>query len=264
MYVDVGSANNVDSNSIRALIRRFDISSIPQIWSSGELFAHGMRNEAGLRFDKDDVLWGVENGCDDLQRPPWGDIHDNNPAEELNRFGHPSEKKGLFYGYPYCFTEYEIKGGKGAGTQWAHPNFLNQVVTMITGEVVTVTDSWCQNASNVIVPKFSMPAHIAPLDIIFYYGKNLPVKHGDAFVSWHGSWDRKPPQGYKVVSVQFEEKEPKSWENFFYYNQTGVDTGPNWKYRPVGLAFGPCQGQEECVFISSDSNGEIVTIVPTN
>lgn len=46
-----------------------------------------MRNEVGLRFDKHGVLWGVENGMDNLNRQPWGDIHNENPSEELNRFG---------------------------------------------------------------------------------------------------------------------------------------------------------------------------------
>jgi glucose/arabinose dehydrogenase len=37
----------------------------------------------------------------------------------------------------------------------------------------------------------SMPAHVAPLDIYFYYGDKLPgINAGDAFVSWHGSWNR--------------------------------------------------------------------------
>jgi len=223
-----------------------------------------MRNEAGLRFDRDGFLWGVENGVDNLNRAPFGDIHINNPAEELNTFGSAETKPGLFYGYPYCFTEFSITGGKGPGTQWAMPEFINQQVTMITGQVVTITDDWCQNASNVVVPKMSMPAHIAPLDIIFYYGDALPnIKHGDAFVSWHGSWNRTPAQGYKVVHVSYEDHIPTKWENFFHYNQSDVDTGPNWKYRPVGLALGTCQGTEECIFLSSDTNGQIVTLVPT-
>ena len=41
----------------------------------------------GLRIDKDEMLWGVENGVDELARSPWGNIHNENPAEELNCFG---------------------------------------------------------------------------------------------------------------------------------------------------------------------------------
>jgi len=264
MYVDVSSAANVDANSIRSMIRRFDLpTNLPLTWASGEIFAHGMRNEAGLRFDKDDVLWGVENGCDNLNRAPWGDIHINNPAEELNSFGTPSNTPELFYGYPYCFSEYKLPGGKGPLTQWAHPDFLNKQVQMITGETVVITDEWCQNTSNVVVPKFAMPAHIAPLDIIFYYGTSMPnVNPGDAFVSWHGSWNRSPPQGYKVAKILYQNGAPTDWLNFFHYNQSGVDTGANWEYTPVGLALGTCQGTKDCLYLSSDGNGQIVTVVP--
>jgi glucose/arabinose dehydrogenase len=55
------------------------------------------------------------------------------------------------------------------------------------------SDDWCKNFANVVPPAYSMPAHVAPLDIYFYSGSNLPaVDVGDAFVSWHGSWNRKP------------------------------------------------------------------------
>ncbi len=73
-----------------------------------------------------------------------------------------------------------------------------------------------------------MPAHVAPLDILFYYGTTLPgIEAGDALVSWHGSWNRDPAQGYKVVHVKYYDRDPISWEPFFFYNQ-GTDTGAHW------------------------------------
>jgi len=227
LYVQVGSGSNVDSNSARAAIRRFSLDTIPQsgiIFASGELFAHGMRNEVGLRFDKDGGLWGVENGVDDLAREPWGDIHKDNPAEELNYFGNEFTPAGLFYGYPYCFSEYLIYGSKGPGTQWVHPSFANDGIH---------TDAWCQNTSNVVPPAYSLPAHVAPLDILFFYGTNFSgVTPGDAFVTMHGSWNRSPPQGFKVIHVTFQNKKPVSWRPILYYNpktdphaSSTIDTG---------------------------------------
>jgi glucose/arabinose dehydrogenase len=88
LYVAVGSNNNIDPDSYRSRIRRFTNFDKGDIdFSMGEIFADGLRNEVGLAFDKFDVLWGVENSADRLRRNDLGgDIHNENPAEELNRF----------------------------------------------------------------------------------------------------------------------------------------------------------------------------------
>jgi glucose/arabinose dehydrogenase len=83
LYVSVGSGGNVDANSYRARIRRFDLSadSLPLDFQEGEVFADGLRNEVGLAFDKHGVLWGVDNGPDRLSRSDMGgDIHNDNPV----------------------------------------------------------------------------------------------------------------------------------------------------------------------------------------
>jgi glucose/arabinose dehydrogenase len=98
-----------------------------------------------------------------------------------------------------------------------------------------VTDAWCQNTTNVVPPAFAMPAHVAPLDILFYEASDWNINGGDAFVSWHGSWDRDTPQGYKVVHIEFNQGVPLKWTPFFYYashgdvnGQTEVDKDSNW------------------------------------
>eukprot|EP01118_Nematostelium_gracile_P019450 TRINITY_DN9017_c0_g1_i1.p1 TRINITY_DN9017_c0_g1~~TRINITY_DN9017_c0_g1_i1.p1 ORF type:complete len:241 (-),score=37.94 TRINITY_DN9017_c0_g1_i1:46-735(-) len=218
-----------------------------------------MRNEA-IRFDRDGVLWGVENGCDNLEKDGV-DIHNDNPSEELNRFGNSSTPNGKFYGYPYCWSEYKLEGGGGAGTQWVHPDFEND------GKH---SNAWCQDPSNVVRPALAMPAHVAPLDIYFYYGNKLPKVHvGDAFVSWHGSWNRSPPQGYKVVHVYFEEGQPKLWEPFLFFGGDGFvegltdhDTGKGWPIRPVGITSTNCTvgTKGECVYVTSDGSNMIVGV----
>jgi glucose/arabinose dehydrogenase len=108
LYISVGSNNNIDANSYRARIRRFsvsDSSTFPLDFTKGEVFADGLRNEVGLAFDKFGILWGVENSADNLIRSDLGgDIHNDNPAEELNRF----DVAGRHYGYPYCWTEFKL------------------------------------------------------------------------------------------------------------------------------------------------------------
>lgn len=69
MYVSVGSVENVDASSFRSRIRRFDVSGATAIpdggfeFTTGEVFADGLRNTLGLAFDKTGTLWGVENRC---------------------------------------------------------------------------------------------------------------------------------------------------------------------------------------------------------
>ena len=118
--------------------------------------------QVGLAFDKHNVLWGVENSADRLRRNDiGGDIHNQNPAEELNRF--LEEDKGKHWGYPYCWTEFDLGSyrrfgakPKGRGTPWAWPSFK------VDGKP---NDGWCLN--NTVRPIVSLQAHSAPLGITF-------------------------------------------------------------------------------------------------
>ena len=113
IYISVGSLGNVDEDSFRSRIRRFENVSQPEFsgnepldFVEGEVFADGLRNEVGLGWSDATrkVLYGVENGMDNLYRADLGgDIHQDNPAEELNAF--PIDQPGRHYGYPWCFTE---------------------------------------------------------------------------------------------------------------------------------------------------------------
>jgi len=252
LYVQTGSRSNVDPDFVHAQIRRFDISGLPSggiSWNSGTLFAGGLRNEIGLTFDNTGRLWGVENGIDNLNRPDLGgDIHNNNPSEEVNLF----ETAGKFYGYPYCWTEYDLPVfGKGRGTQWVHPDFM---------DTPPYSDAWCSDTTNVVVPKFNLPAHQAPMGIKFYYGTSFPTKyHGGAFVALHGSWNRQPPTGYKIVYLTFQNGLPVAQEDFLRHNGAG-DVWPN-NVRPVEIAFTTCGNPpRDCMLVTSDASGQVIQI----
>ncbi|VEU42652.1 unnamed protein product [Pseudo-nitzschia multistriata] len=88
LYISVGSNKNVDGDSYRSRIRRFNISdpsvTFPQDFQTMEVFADGLRNEVGLAFDKHGILWGVENSADNLVREDLGgDIHEDNVSYVL-------------------------------------------------------------------------------------------------------------------------------------------------------------------------------------
>jgi glucose/arabinose dehydrogenase len=208
-----------------------------------------------MRFDLQGRLWGVENGMDNLGAPPsrndFGDIHEDNPAEEVNMF--LESDAGKFYGYPYCWTEGPSTSGKllsfpqgqGVGTQWA--TYLN----------TPQTDVWCRNESNVVRPKFSMPAHSAPLDILFYNGTSFPGLAGKAaFVARHGSWNRPAERSGRTVDILHlnEEGIPTSMEGLLW--------GPSSSFavRPVALSVGACAAYTECLFVSDDTTNSIYAI----
>ncbi len=250
LYVSIGSGGNVDEDSSRSRIVRYDQQALASgaTFGQGEVFADGLRNEVGLRFDDQGRLWGIENGLDNLNRADLGgDIHNDNPGEELNLFA----EAGRFYGYPYCWSEYLLPQGvgQGTGTQWVHPDFMGDGVH---------DDEWCREVDNVVPPVLTLQAHVAPLDILFYYGSAFPSDYvGDLIVGYHGSWNRTPQAGYKVVRVPFGDDGMPTGEvtPLLEYGGSG-DTGDDWPHRPVALTLLP----NGVLLVTSDASNQIIAI----
>ena len=254
LYVSVGSRGNVDNDSSRARIRRFatiDLGGSPLDFENGEVFADGLRNEVGLAVDSQGRVWGVENGSDDLFRADFDplDIHQDNPAEELNLFA----ETGRSYGYPYCWSEFLLPDGRGLGpgTQWAHQRFVNDG---------THTDEWCRDGENVVPPVLSMQGHAAPLDLLFYPGGSFPDDFtGDAIVTFHGSWNRTEPTGYSVMRIPFGsdglpagDPEPL----LEYVGDLTANFVAEWSHRPVGLT--TTRGGR--LLVTSDASSAVLAI----
>jgi len=246
LFLSVGSLSNVDKNSDRARVNFFtkqQLENIPLQWQASKVWADGLRNEVGLRLDKQGRLWGVMNGMDNLYRKDLGgDIHQTNPAEELSLL----EKENGYYGYPKCWAEYYIADGKGkgAGTMWAHQDFLAQ----------GGSDEWCR--TNSIRPTLPLQPHTAPLDILFYYGNSFPAEfQNDAFVTLHGSWNSQKPVGYRVDRIKFSNGLPVSFEPFL--RKKGETE--QWNFRPVSVTNGKC-GNHDCLYVSSDNSNNILKI----
>jgi glucose/arabinose dehydrogenase len=254
LYVHCGSEANVAPNDLHSRIHRFNIANIPSggiDWSTGEYFAGGLRNENGLRFDEQQRLWGVENGRDDLSRGDLGgDIHNDNPGEELNMFD--KNTPGKFYGYPRCWSVFNLTyQGRTypSGTQFADPGFMP-----------ATTDAWCQNTANVVPPQRVMDAHMAPLDIFFWPSteRTWPNYAGDAFIAYHGSWNRNPASGYLVEHITFQNGRPVANAPFLGYKNAPYSPPNSW-IRPVALGRYKCI-YGECLIVSSDSTGQLLII----
>ncbi|SPQ24994.1 4d3b44ca-5680-45f9-8ce3-4de2db4cd514 [Thermothielavioides terrestris] len=199
ILVQVGAAANLDTAAAqtstgRAIIKIFDTTKTPSggfnYNTDGEVFAYGLRNTIGFVPDPNGVYWGVENSGDDFTRTENGqrkDIHQNNPAEELNNLGDPLTVRNAWYGYPTCFAVWDPSAFSGLKTG---SNF-------VLAPNGSYNDASC-NTNKAIPPRLSFQAHSAPIWNAF---------DGDAtnmYVAFHGSWDRQPATGFKVVQIPFQ------------------------------------------------------------
>ncbi|KAK3360436.1 soluble quino protein glucose/sorbosone dehydrogenase [Lasiosphaeria hispida] len=199
LLVQVGSNANFDMAAAnkatgRAIIKIFDISKAPAAGfnynSEGEVFGYGLRNEIGFVEDPSGIVWGVENSGDDFTRTENGqrrDIHTDNPAEKLNNLGDPLKTRDAWYGYPTCFTV------------WNPANFPNSNLKTGSHFVVSPNTSYTDATCNTqaIAPRLSFQAHSAPIWNTFdNEAKNM-------YVAFHGSWNRQPATGFKVVQIPF-------------------------------------------------------------
>ena len=113
-------------------------------------------------------------------------------------------------------------------------------------------------------PLIAFPAHWAPLQTVFYTGKQFPAKYsGGAFIAFHGSWNRAPlPQrGYHVVFVPFDAQgKPVGNYEIFARGFAGRDefTSPrDATYRPGGVAVGP----DGSLYIGETEKGRIWRVI---
>jgi glucose/arabinose dehydrogenase len=253
LYVSVGSAGNVDQAAkdleLRSQIRRFTLpASLPAggiPYTQGEVIATGMRNESGIFIDAQDRLWGVENGRDNLSDDQLGgDIHNDNPGEELNLVDGQGAKH---YGYPHCFSEHIVSGGKGSGAQWA-----DETIDM----GLRKTDAYCQDAKNVHPPAYVMPAHWAPLGVIQYTGRALPYT-GDLLVGAHGSWNRDPASGRVIARAHLSNNTVTDLTVLVgEKSASGELKEGTWNVRPVEVR----QGPDEALYVSDDQGGRVLKI----
>ncbi|EFQ27763.1 hypothetical protein CGRA01v4_02823 [Colletotrichum graminicola] len=260
LLVSRGSAPNLDlptaeASSGRSQIRAFDLTKLtdgPVPYTSGEVFGWGLRNSVGVGENpKDGGIWSVENSLDDMERSGV-DVHNDNPGEELNYHGSyraaRNPLKGANYGYPHCFAVWETSTITGV------PDVQVGSQVIQGSPSGNITDQYCQTVP--IAPRLTFTAHTAPLDIKFH------PDGGSAYISFHGSWNRQPPDGYRLSKVEFGvDGQPtaastsKSAETRVAWNSENA-VCPGSCFRPVGLAW----DKEGRLFMVSDSTGELFVL----
>ncbi|WEW56085.1 hypothetical protein PRK78_001520 [Emydomyces testavorans] len=247
-----GSGGNIDLacgdiSTGRCQMKAFSMQNIPRggynFTSSGIRLGWGMRNSVGIaEHPETNVIWTVENTIDNIRRQG-RDIHEDNPGEELNSHGRVNSTTGLNYGYPYCSAAWDVERIPNN----THIQVGTEFALDIDGD--TKTDDYC---SRVEAPRLSFEAHTAPLDIKFN-------GTSEAFVSFHGSWNRDAPIGYRIARIPFRQGEPVASRTdkqaaINVVTNSDIQRCPDRCFRPVGMAF----DNTGRLYFVSDTTGEMV------
>ncbi len=250
IYVSIGSATNADPADRNAIPMRGAIYRYDPDGSNGQLFAAGLRNAEGIRFlPGTDQLWAAVNNRDNLAYPfddgtgLFGQVFqeyvNDHPPDELT-----SVREGGDYGWPFANPNPDTDAG------WDYMPFDADVQTNPLGLFYS-PDQFDRVSKGI-------PAHSAPLGLTFLQGTNfVPEYANGAIVALHGSWNRIPPTGYKLVYFPWnpDTQTPGAQQDFV----TGcLDdfTGQAWG-RPVATAV-DASGN---LLVSDDASGTIYRIV---
>src|SRR3954451_7802573 len=171
LYATVGSNSNVAENGIEAEQNRAAVLEVDRATGKWRVFASGLRNPNGPSFQpQSGALWVTVNERDEL-------------GNDLVPDYMTSVQDGGFYGWPYSYFGQHVD----TRVQPQRPDLV----------------------ARAIVPDYALGAHTASLGLAFNTGKLFPEQMaGGAFIGQHGSWNRKPRSGYKVIFVPFKDGKP--------------------------------------------------------
>jgi glucose/arabinose dehydrogenase len=196
LYVTVGSNSNVAENGMDEERERAAIWEIDPKTGQHRVFASGLRNPNGLAWEPGGVLWTVVNERDEL-------------GSDLVPDYLTAVRDGAFYGWPYSY----------------YGQIVDPRVTPKRPDLVAMA----------VKPDYALGPHTASLGLAAAQGTSLPAQFQDGmFVGQHGSWNRKPFSGYKVIFVPFIDGKPAGQPIDVltgFVNSRGEAMG-----RPVGVA----------------------------
>ncbi|MBY0268653.1 MAG: sorbosone dehydrogenase family protein [Burkholderiales bacterium] len=198
LYVTVGSNSNVAERGMALEAARAAIWEVDIRSGTHRIFASGLRNPNGLAWEPlSKMLWTVVNERDEL-------------GSDLVPDYMTSVRDGGFYGWPYSY----------------YGQHIDERVQPQQPELV----------AKAIVPDYALGPHTAPLGLVHSAGNMLPPAFANGmFIGQHGSWNRRPHSGYKVIFVPFENGKPSADVPLDVL--TGFLSADGKAYgRPVGVA----------------------------
>jgi glucose/arabinose dehydrogenase len=198
LYVSVGSNSNVAENGMAVEKGRAAIWEVDVKTGDHRVYASGLRNPVGMAWGGEGgtTLWTVVNERDEI-------------GSDLVPDYMTSVRDGAFYGWPYSYY------GQHVDTR----------VKPAAPELV----------ASAVVPDYALGPHTASLGLASSAGSRLPSPFSQGmFVGQHGSWNRQPRSGYKVIFVPFQSGKPAGLPLDVlggFLNEDGEALG-----RPVGVA----------------------------
>ena len=219
LYATVGSNSNVGENGIAAETNRAAVLEVDRASGASRVFASGLRNPNGPSWQpQSGALWVTVNERDEL-------------GNDLVPDYMTSVRDGGFYGWPYSYFG----------------QHLDSRVDPQRPDLV----------AKAIAPDYALGAHTASLGLTFNTGQLFPPEMaGGAFVGQHGSWNRKPRAGYKVIFVPFANGMPAGKPEDVltgFLNKEGEAQG-----RPVGVKI----DKQGALLVADDVGGTIWRVTP--
>ena len=170
LYVTVGSNSNVGENGMDKEEGRAAIWEVDRATGNHRIFASGLRNPNGMDWEpKTGKLWTAVNERDEI-------------GSDLVPDYITSVQDGGFYGWPYSYYGQHVD--------------------------VRVNPQNPELVAKAIAPDYAVGPHTASLGLSFAEGSKLPDFTQGAFIGQHGSWNRQPHSGYKVIFVPFADGKP--------------------------------------------------------
>ena len=220
LYVTVGSNSNVGENGLEAEEGRAAVWEVDVKSAEKRLFASGLRNPNGLAWKPgSNQLWTVVNERDEI-------------GSDLVPDYLTSVKDGAFYGWPWSYY------GNHVDTRVEPPR--------------------PDKVAQAIVPDYALGTHVAPLGLAFSDSRAMPAAFANGvFIGEHGSWNRNPQAGYKVVFIPFSDGKPSGLPVDFL---TGfLNAGGEAQGRPVGVAL----DQSGALLVADDVGNKVWRVAVT-
>lgn len=224
MFVSVGSTCNV-CNEKHEWLAAIVVSDAEG--NNPRLFAEGLRNSVFMAVSSvTGQLWATEMGRDHLG--------DDLPPDEINIV-----QEGRDYGWPFCY-----------GARVYDLNFSDR----------PYKETPCRATE---AAAYEIAAHSAPLGLVFINSPQFPEEwQGNLLVSYHGSWNRSTPIGYKVVRLEVEGDKVVGEEDFITgfvssNAEGGLLAGNQAHGRPVDLVF----AKDGSLYVSDDKAGVVYKVV---
>jgi glucose/arabinose dehydrogenase len=171
LFVSVGSNSNAAEHGIEEERERAAIWEVDPSDGHHRVYASGLRNPVGMAFEPTTgALWAAVNERDEL-------------GSDLVPDYMTAVRDGAFYGWPYSYYGAHVD-----------PRVKPRRPDLV---------------ASAVVPDYALGPHTASLGLATARGNTLGAAFADGmFVGQHGSWNRKPRSGYKVIFVPFRDGRP--------------------------------------------------------